>query len=223
MGIRFACHVCEKRLNIKYELAGRRGVCPSCSTKFRIPLEDAEHSLPIDVKQVAVADISSSTNAVKQTRSTTATASSGSAVSAVPSIPSVSLLEEDPQVAWYVRPPSGGQYGPASGEILKQWIGEGRVAANALLWREGWPHWRDAVDVLPELANRLPLSDAAPRPKPREPQLDVQRAVPTPEYSGQPGIGSDRRARSMRRVVLIGLLSAVAVTLVGVLIVVINQ
>ena len=29
MGIRFACHVCGKHLNIKRDLAGRRGVCPT--------------------------------------------------------------------------------------------------------------------------------------------------------------------------------------------------
>ncbi len=50
MGIRFACHVCDKQLNIKQELAGRRGVCPACSSRFRIPLEDAERSTPIDVR-----------------------------------------------------------------------------------------------------------------------------------------------------------------------------
>ena len=48
MGIRFACHVCAKQLNIKEELAGKRGICPACSSKFRIPKQDAERSLPIE-------------------------------------------------------------------------------------------------------------------------------------------------------------------------------
>ncbi len=48
MGIRFACHECGKRLNIKSELAGRRGVCPACSAKMRIPLSDAETSTPVE-------------------------------------------------------------------------------------------------------------------------------------------------------------------------------
>ena len=37
MGIRFACHACGKRLNIKSELAGRRGVCPACSQTISHP------------------------------------------------------------------------------------------------------------------------------------------------------------------------------------------
>ncbi|HBV61746.1 MAG TPA: hypothetical protein DEF45_01870, partial [Rhodopirellula sp.] len=52
MGVRFACHVCQKQLNIKRDLAGRRGVCPHCQSRFRIPLEDAEQSTPVDVVRI---------------------------------------------------------------------------------------------------------------------------------------------------------------------------
>ena len=52
MGIRFACHVCQKQLNIKRDLAGRRGICPHCQSRFRIPLEDAEQSTPVDAVRI---------------------------------------------------------------------------------------------------------------------------------------------------------------------------
>ena len=48
MGVRFACHNCGKRLNIKNDLAGKRGKCPQCNERFRIPLSDQEYSEPLD-------------------------------------------------------------------------------------------------------------------------------------------------------------------------------
>ena len=138
------------------------------------------------------------------------------------SVESIHLLDDDPDATWYVRPPSGGQYGPATGEIMKQWIDEGRVAATALLWRDGWPQWRDAGETLPELVDRLPNGDVASAvPVVQSPA--VATSSPSPQLSGQAGVGSDRRTRSMRRVLLIGLLSALAVILIGVLVAVINR
>ena len=52
---------------------------------------------------------------------------------------------------WYVRPPSGGQFGPASGELMKTWLSEGRVSADSLVWREGWRDWQEAGTVFPKL------------------------------------------------------------------------
>ena len=37
MGIRFYCHACDKRLNVKSFLAGKRGICPHCGAKVEIP------------------------------------------------------------------------------------------------------------------------------------------------------------------------------------------
>jgi hypothetical protein len=51
-----------------------------------------------------------------------------------------------------VRPASGGQFGPAAGEIMRRWISEGRVASDSLVWREGWPDWKPAASTFPSLA-----------------------------------------------------------------------
>lgn len=61
-------------------------------------------------------------------------------------------LSEAPDAVWYVRPPSGGQYGPAASAIMRNWIQEGRVSADSLVWREGWPDWREAQSVFPQLS-----------------------------------------------------------------------
>lgn len=298
MGIRFACHVCGKHLNIKRDLAGRRGVCPSCQSRFRIPLDDAEKSTPVEAVREVVSQTSpaavgstathpdyvgneevkeegdshaigtetSPSRQIDQEGSAIATESqptaSGSvqptqthsptqsnpelAITATTSdvspssndsrgqrdgVPVVSVLDDDPDATWYVRPPSGGQYGPASSDILRKWIGEGRVASTALLWRDGWPQWRDASEAMPELSDQLPKSDSASNSSATSPLGSSDAGVPTessaasasPNFSGETGIGAERRSRSMRRVLMIGVLTAVAATLIGVLVVVVNR
>jgi hypothetical protein len=80
---------------------------------------------------------------------------------AAPAVPSVSAMEqpavatndplaEAPQAVWYVRPATGGQYGPAAADVMQQWLDEGRVAADSLVWREGWPDWRLAATTFPK-------------------------------------------------------------------------
>src|SRR5215469_16837318 len=50
MGIKFTCPACGRPLNVKPELAGKRGRCPNCQAKIDIPSEgattDAPTSLP---------------------------------------------------------------------------------------------------------------------------------------------------------------------------------
>ena len=61
-------------------------------------------------------------------------------------------IAEAPAAVWYVRPPTGGQYGPARGDVMRKWVGEGRVSNDSLVWREGWTDWRTAGQVFPSLA-----------------------------------------------------------------------
>jgi hypothetical protein len=132
-------------------------------------------------------------------------------------------LDDEPDATWYVRPPSGGQYGPASNEILQQWIDEGRVASSALLWRDGWPQWREAAEAFPELAIRLPNGNVSSKRQPDGSGPLAASGSPSPKLSGDPSVGTDRRARSIRRIMLIGVLLALAATLIGVLVIVVNR
>ena len=68
-----------------------------------------------------------------------------------PSAESVDPIAEAPHALWYVQPPSGGQYGPASGDIMRTWISEGRITRDSLVWREGWPDWKLAGPLFPGL------------------------------------------------------------------------
>ncbi|MGO9115575.1 MAG: DUF4339 domain-containing protein [Thermoguttaceae bacterium] len=88
----------------------------------------------------------------------------GPTMTAVPAVPAAvpapsqptapeaaDAIAESPEMIWYVRPPSGGQFGPASGELMKTWLSEGRVSADSLVWREGWRDWQEASAVFPKL------------------------------------------------------------------------
>lgn len=64
----------------------------------------------------------------------------------------LTILDEAPNAVWYVRPSTGGQYGPATRDVLRTWLAEGRIAHDTLVWREGWRDWREAGEVFPQLA-----------------------------------------------------------------------
>jgi hypothetical protein len=68
-------------------------------------------------------------------------------------------LDEIPTAVWYVRPPSGGQYGPATRDVMRGWMAEGRVSADSLVWREGWRDWSPAADVFPKFSAGLESSE----------------------------------------------------------------
>jgi hypothetical protein len=68
----------------------------------------------------------------------------------MPAAPVDPILEA-PNAVWYVRPASGGQFGPARGDVMRKWLGEGRVSADSLVWRDGWVDWKPAAVVFPAL------------------------------------------------------------------------
>jgi hypothetical protein len=60
-------------------------------------------------------------------------------------------LSEDPNAVWYVRSPTGGQFGPASNEVMRTWIQEGRIGVQSFVWRAGWADWLAADRVFDTL------------------------------------------------------------------------
>lgn len=157
MGIKFHCPQGHK-LNVKAFLAGKKGICPKCGTKLRIP-EASEPAL-LDSE-----GDDSDDNADAVDKSTAAKSNGSGAVAAahVPA-PAVSAgpatamttgandpIAEAPAAIWYVRPPTGGQYGPARGDVMRKWLSEGRVSGDSLVWREGWTDWQNAAKLFPSL------------------------------------------------------------------------
>jgi GYF domain 2 len=240
MGVRFACHGCAEPLNIKQELAGRRGVCPKCGIRFRIPQFDAPVSTPLE-NEAVMASRSTGQAARKNAGARAAGGSPqvasranggvvvGVAAANVPA--SIDPLGDASISTWYVRPPSGGQYGPATTDVLRQWISEGRVSATALLWREGWAQWREAREILSGLAG-----ESAPVSAPFAATAEVTtagRAAATSSHAadgtvseeviGNAEIGKQRRERSLKRIFTIGALSLVSLTLIIALVAVVRS
>lgn len=121
----------------------------------------------------------------------------------------VDPIDESPEAVWYVRPPSGGQYGPARGDVMRKWIGEGRVSADSMVWREGWDDWRSGGTVFPYL--RAAAVPPAPAP------VSYAPSTPAPATSSR-GYSARRRnsmALAVTTVIVLGLMSvALLVTLV---------
>ncbi len=141
-----------------------------------------------------------------------ATFSSGAAESAPPvgnivaPPPAVDPLTEAGEVVWYVRPPSGGQFGPAGGEIMRTWLAEGRISADSLVWREGWRDWREAGGVFPQLRPEQP-------PAPFDPAVlgDADVAAPVAHVAHAPHPKPRRVRRTKEILIIVSLIVAVVI------------
>lgn len=161
MGIKFHCPNGHK-LNVKAFLAGKRGICPKCGTKMLIPTTSEPGLIDSDVEETDASQAAAKSNG---SGAIAAAAASAPVAAAAPSAPAVSAapaatgaapaandpIAEAPAAIWYVRPPTGGQYGPARGDIMRKWISEGRVSSDSLVWREGWTDWQNAGQLFPTL------------------------------------------------------------------------
>ena len=156
MGIRFYCPN-GHRLHVKEFQAGKRGICPHCDAHFRIPPaseipKGAPRLRPDDPGPTPVVTRSPETvPAMVGTPGPILPEGSG-AVATVPAVSLADPIAEAPAAVWYVRPPSGGQFGPASAEVMQRWLAEGRVSADTLVWREDWPEWLSAGPLFPRLS-----------------------------------------------------------------------
>ncbi|MGV3483389.1 MAG: GYF domain-containing protein [Planctomycetaceae bacterium] len=227
MGIRFACHACQKPLHIKAELAGKRGVCPQCGTRFRIPSDGAAQSTAVEETE-AIDPAQYGSASVPAAAIPTASAAAAPAAASSPSSHSASStatrsLLDDPTAVWYVRPPSGGQYGPATGDVLRTWIAEARVTATSLVWRDGWPQWRSAAEALIEFGAGAP-AQATPLQTSPAPRARAASSVPAaPALAGDATIGARKSRITNRRILIVGGLAALSVTLIGILFYLIQQ
>jgi hypothetical protein len=247
MGIKFHCPQGHK-LNVKAFLAGKKGVCPKCGTKLRIPqasepgLGDADDSdagkalaghpgngaaVKTPVATAAAAPVMPAAFAMPAARpavsgplpaAMTATQVAAPAMPAMPAAmpaPAISdPIAEAPGAIWYVRPPSGGQFGPARGDVMRKWIAEGRVSSDSLIWREGWTDWQTAGKLFPNLQSVSGgAATAAPAP------TGVTRAARTVSRYQAKKSGGNSTA-----IALLIFLAIVCVALVAVLLVVLfNQ
>ncbi len=147
------------------------------------------------------------------------------AVAPLPPRAPVDPIAEAPEARWYVRPPSGGEYGPARGDVMRKWIAEGRVSSDSLVWREDWTDWREAGPQFGPLA-----TPAAASPAPTTPTALPGAAAPISARvaAGSPRNLAERKPVGRKRgndmaVAALVCLVLVCVILVTVLVVVLSQ
>ena len=212
MGIKFPCAHCGQRLNIKSDLAGKRGICPHCHAKIDIPTESVPRvkspttwaKAPTHVspggaaKDPGIEDSDESTfgpstmRVIPSVAAAVEVATEGSTTSAAKSEPTVPAskfadpIEEAPKLRWYVMPEGATQqYGPAPGDVMRGWLADGRVGVDSLVWREDWPDWLEAAKVFPQLVKAV-------APQVATPPVTSAPAV-SPALGGQkPEVGTQR-------------------------------
>lgn len=218
MGIRFYCPHCDRRLHVKEFLAGRKGICPHCDEGITIPMEsslgpdlneapESDHSEePVpsrrDPQSLPSATRSEPKKGEKRARASvktdvSASGSQGEESADFRDLPIELEVADDrldpidaaPHLVWYVRPPSGGQYGPAEGTIMRRWLREGRVTDDSLVWQEGWEQWRPAREVF-----SFPGGSATPSPPAPPGKAASQPSAKGPE--SRRDLSDDRPQRS---------------------------
>jgi hypothetical protein len=103
------------------------------------------------------------------------------AMAAIPAAAPRDPIAGAPHALWHVCMPSGDRYGPVAGDVLRQWIGQWRVTADTLIWREGWNDWQRADAVFTELAAaQPPPATAPPAPAQRADDLPYDRSGNNP-------------------------------------------
>ncbi len=222
MGIRFYCPNGHK-LNVKTYLAGKRGICPHCGAKVLIPEKSVRPSskekrdeagaspgttsADTESKKTGVSENTSPAQEGERYDSVVEESGPPKSESAEETAP-VDPIAENPNAIWYVRPPGGHQYGPATGTVLKTWLDEGRIGRDTLVWREGWPSWLEAANVFPQLAKLQPI-DKPPKPGelPREKQPTAKAPAAEAEQSQEPRpqtkLADQKRAKSRRNLILV--------------------
>lgn len=206
MGIRCVCpqgHV----LNIKPELAGKQGICPKCGSSFTI-------------EEVVAPSATSNANPPSSEQPSAAKAIDKPAISEqVPPVPEA--------VEWRLANAQGEQFGPTVPTLFAQWITQGRVPPDWLVWRTGWSDWRRADEAAAELPAPLPQSKPSETPPPlavselsaappQPTQTSVQQSAAKPSPVNEYALRRQRAVKRQR--ILIVCLGVMSVVLVGLLI-----
>ncbi len=202
MGLRCECpqgHV----LNVKQELAGKVGICPHCNSRFLI-----EESAPNINKEDTAAEASGIV-ATEPPKIHEAEPS----VSEPPNTDSIEATE------WRLASPSGEHYGPTVPTLFAQWIIQGRVPSDWLVWRTGWAEWKVASEAESELPAPLPKETSSDTPPPISNEMLAKKAKPskpnqTISTSPKDKYTQRKKRNAFRQKVIIGMLGLVAIILV---------
>ena len=163
------------RIKVKDHLAGRKGICPTCGSRFRIPWAAAA-TLPagsfppaagiplaavvsLDGELAATLPRAIALSAAASVRPESDPAAdidqpsdAEVVVDADPQIPVPGVIAEAMAAAWCTAVPGGDASPPMPAAALLDWLTSGRVTGRELVWRSDWSEWRPVGEVFPEHA-----------------------------------------------------------------------
>lgn len=138
------------RVKVKDALAGRKGVCPDCHSRFRIPLEscaiptarvlslDAAWAVTLPRAVILPADYAFSKGAFSEGANR-------------PHQPALHpAIAEKPDAEWRVAIPGGEPSASLTGSDMQAWLAAGRATGGEVVWRSEWPDWVSIRLVFPE-------------------------------------------------------------------------
>lgn len=146
------------RVKVKDHLAGRKGVCPTCGARFRIPLESVTGpavSLPLapvlmldeaavaSLPRVLLTDAAAPPDPPGETPRSAAEPD-GAPASRHPA------LDERPDLSWSTAVPGGVASAPMAAAELRTWLDAGSATGTELVWRADWADWRPLAEVFPD-------------------------------------------------------------------------
>ncbi len=139
------------RIKVKDYLAGKIGICPSCSARFRIPLANAS---PARVSgRPAASGPPVAAVSVDAARAGSAPVDFGNDLP-IEITPDESMIpaaiSEAATASWCIAVPGGQPSATMTGEALLEWLTSGRATGCELVWRSDWSDWRPVADVFPD-------------------------------------------------------------------------
>jgi hypothetical protein len=163
------------RVKVKDSLAGKKGVCPVCQARFRIPGRHGPTLPTARVLSLDAARAATLPRAVILPLPTVAPTTPPPQVRQDEVIPkarqgktipqarpqarqgetppptgSRSRLDERPDLAWCVAVPGGSPSPPMTAQEMQAWLDTGLATGEELVWRSDWQEWAPIRLVFPE-------------------------------------------------------------------------
>lgn len=141
------------RFKVKDHLAGKKGICPSCGARFRIPLASAPAPTP-DPAAAPLAGVSSGSglpvaSIVSLDATRAATLPPALVLSGTAAPPAA--IAAAPDAVWCLAVPGGQPSDAMSGAELVRRLTSGTLTGDELVWRSDWADWRPVAAVFPDL------------------------------------------------------------------------
>ncbi len=164
MTIDVECPHCQKQLRAPQQHAGRQVKCPGCKQDILIPKAEAAaitvpNTAAIAKPQAAGKVVAKNSNgAARVAQQTAGAVVSPQKLAKAQSLPvgkpvmpaAVSVIPAAAE--WRMMTGDGEEFGPVTKAELDAWLAEGRLDSGCQLLQEGWPQWKWADEVYPQLA-----------------------------------------------------------------------